>query len=101
MAVGQRRTPIYSTYRGGDLMRERREASLGTDGARTLRRRLTRRMSLLVTGVGMFVFLAVAQAATAATVTSVTPAEGCPGEIITFHGTGFNTSPGSRNNVKW
>jgi hypothetical protein len=32
--------------------------------------------------------------------TSVTPAKGCPGDVVTFQGTGFETD-GSRNRVRW
>jgi hypothetical protein len=44
-------------------------------------------------------FLCSAPAASAVTVESVTPAEGCPGEIVTFHGSGFKT--GTRPKVEW
>src|ERR1700731_4879063 len=79
-------------------MRECREASQGTKAQRALGRRLARRMSLLV-GVGMMVLFGTAQAASASNVTSVTPAEACPGEVVTFNGTGFPT--GSRPETRW
>src|SRR6516165_6917946 len=39
-----------------------------------------------------------AQAAGAATITSVTPKEGCPGEKIVFKGTGFQSN---NNQIQW
>lgn len=63
------------------------------------RPRFATRVGRLV-GVGMLVFFATTQAASAATVSSVTPAEGCPGDVVTFHGSGFKTG-GSRPSADW
>lgn len=63
------------------------------------RLRLAGRMSRLVTA-GMLVFFGTAQAASGTTVTSVTPAEGCPGDVVTFHGSSFKTG-GARPNAEW
>jgi hypothetical protein len=42
--------------------------------------------------VGLPLFLGAARAASATTVSSVKPAEGCPGDVVTFLGSGFKTS---------
>src|SRR5438128_8684841 len=90
-------TPSTTRTRGGDSMRECRDL-LGAQRPRALVR-LTRRMSLLVGALAMFVLFGVAQAASAATLVSVTPNEACPGEVVTFTGKGFATK--GRPNVKW
>src|SRR5207237_215288 len=91
-------------------MRERMDASLGTKGPRaptreSLRRRLARRMSLLVAAVGLLAFCSAGAAwgnnntGGGGKATSVTPAEGCPGDVVTLTGTGFSTS--GRNALEW
>src|SRR5439155_1615012 len=84
-------------------MRKRREASLGTKEPRSRGRRLARRLSLLVgaASIGMVVSLSAAQAAAATTVTNVVPKEACPGEEVTFVGSGMKTGAGQRANVMW
>ena len=49
----------------------------------------------------VMVFLSTVPAASAVTVTSVTPEEGCPGEIVTFRGSGFKTGIGQRPKAEW
>src|SRR4029077_15668775 len=83
-------------------MRYRTDATHSTKVAPTFKLRPTWLTSLLVSTLGVLAFLGSAQVAfAAAKVTSVTPAEGCPGEIVTFHGTGFNTGAGQRPNAEW
>src|SRR3981081_3420135 len=92
-------------------MRECMDASLATRGPRaptrsSLRRRLARRTGLLVGMVGLVVFWSAAGAVSAegdnnggGKATSVTPAEGCPGDVVTLKGSGF--SPSHRNFGEW
>src|SRR5207249_10812822 len=80
----------------------REATSRAAAAAESRRGLLSGDIRLLFAGVASLVALAgAAQVASAATVTSVTPAEGCPGDVVTFHGTGFKTSPGSRPNGIW
>src|SRR5438552_1198671 len=81
-------------------MRERMDAWMGTRASRTQKRRVTRYMSLLV-GVFMLVFFSAAQGAFAGKALTISPPEGCPGDIVTFTGTGFNTGAGSRPKIEW
>src|SRR5438445_745513 len=88
-------------------MCERMEAWMGA--RRTARRRFARHVGSLI-GVSMLMALGVAPAVAwgdgggdeqaKGKPTSVTPAEGCPGDVVTFHGTGFATG-GSRTRVRW
>src|SRR5271163_4356645 len=74
-------------------MRKRMEAMQGTHGgARALGQRLTGRVSLLASMVGLLVFFGSAQAASAWHLTSVSPTTGCPNTTVKFTGTGFATS---------
>jgi hypothetical protein len=82
---------IFHLIPGGDLMRQQREAIPSTKAAaQARRRRLTRRMSLLASALGLLVFFSVAQAASAKpALETVTPNSGCPGDIVIFKGTTF------------
>jgi hypothetical protein len=64
----------------------------------TLKRRTARRLYLLAGTLGLVVFLASAQAASAFHLTSVSPASGCPGTEVTFTGSGFF---GSSATARW
>ena len=73
-------------------MRERTEAMHSSKVAtRTLSRCLTGRMGLLASTLGVLVFFGSVQTGTAASL-SVTPNKGCPGETVTFKGSGFGLS---------
>src|SRR5271154_6431172 len=62
------------------------------------RRRVTRRVGLLASMLGLLVFLGSAQAASAWHLTSVSPTSGCPGTEVAFTGTSFS---GSTSRIKW
>ena len=81
-------------------MRQRREAMPGTKNAepRAIRRRLTGRISLLASTLGLLVFFGSAQAASAWKLTSVSPNSGCPGTEVKLTGTSFS---GSSANIEW
>ena len=70
---------------GGDPMRQRREAMSGTAAPKGLRKRLSGRMSLLVSALSLMVFFGSAQAASAWHLTSVSPTSGCPGNRSHIH----------------
>ena len=66
-------------------MRQRREAMSGTAAPKGLGKRLSGRMSLLVSALSLMVFFGSAQAASAWHLTSVSPTSGCPGNRSRIH----------------
>ncbi len=80
-------------------MRKRREAMQGTTAEpRGLRRRLMGRLSLVASMLGVLVFFASAQAASAWHLTSVSPTTGCANTTIKFTGTSFS---GTETLAEW
>ena len=75
-------------------MRERREAMHGTpDAPRARRRRRAGRWTLLGSLLSMFVLAGGVEASSASPfIEKVTPSSACPGEKVTFHGSGFTAS---------
>ena len=75
-------------------MRDRREAIQGSGTGR----RRGGRIGLITSLIGLFVVLGSAQAASASTLSSVTPNRGCPGDTVLLTGSGFS---GKEASVVW
>jgi hypothetical protein len=74
------------------------DPSRSTGRRRALRQRLAGRLGLLAATIGLFAFMASAQAASASHLNTATPATGCPGTTITLTGSSFS---GKTASAEW